>query len=357
MSCYHPLLGQFYVDASTGERKVSISHLERYDFITKKVVKRDYNEIKSVDPDAFLVPCGKCIGCKMDYSRAWADRMMLELESNNGKAVFITLTYDDYHLVNKNGFSLDEKVDRGSFQCSLDGKLLYNDYGSLYKKHLQLFMKKLRKELDKQQIKVRFYAVGEYGSWEHSHRPHFHIVLFGLGLDDLSRKVPVGQNELGQKVFTCPLIFRCWNRGFVSVGDVSWRSCAYVARYVNKKVLDPGENYLIESAELNPLFSLMSRKPGIAKKYLEDHPGCLDYTSIYISDSDGSKKINIPKYFVNQLKLTDPQKADIIISQRAAYAQDHMMSKLSQTDLPLLDYLEVEEKKMLGRIKSLKRSI
>lgn len=338
MSCYHPLLGQFYVDASTGERKVSIAHLEKVDPISGQLRRRDFNEIKSVDPDAFLVPCGKCIGCKMDYSRAWADRMMLELESNDGKGLFVTLTYDDDHLVDKEGNHV-------------------LGYGSLYKRHLQLFMKRLRKELEKTDTKVRFFAVGEYGSWENTHRPHYHLVLFGLCLDDLENKVPAGANELGQKVYTCPLISNCWNRGFISVGDVSWRSCAYVARYVNKKVLDPGENYLIESAELNPLFSLMSRKPGIAKKYLEDHPGCLDYTSIYISDSDGSKKINIPKYFVNQLKLTDPEKADIIISQRAAYAQDHMMSKLSQTDLPLLDYLEVEEKKMLTKIKSLKRSI
>lgn len=335
MSCYHPLLGSYYTDAYTGERKVRISSLINEDFFGEKH-KRDWNEIKEFDPTSFLVPCGKCLGCRLDYSRRWADRMMLELESNDGKAIFVTLTYDDDHLVDCNG----------NFTCG---------YGSLYKKHLQLFLKRLRDKVG--YGKLRFYGVGEYGSWKNTHRPHYHIVLFGIGLDDLENKISVGYNELRQTVYTDSLIASCWPHGFVSCGDVSWRSCAYVARYVTKKALSPEDDLLLESLNLNPLFSVMSRKPGIAANYLREHPDCLDFTSIFVSDSDGDRKITLPKYFLNRLKLTDPEKADIIVTQRSLYAQDIMLSKLNQTDLPLLDYLEVEEKVMEKKIKSLKRSI
>lgn len=336
MSCYHPLLGSYYVDANTGERKTKISSLVNEDYFGNKV-KRDWNEIKSFDPDAFLVPCGKCLGCRLDYSRRWADRMMLELESNDNKAIFVTLTYDDDHLVD------------------YEGNHITDGYGSLYKPHLQLFMKRLR---DKYGYgKIRFFGVGEYGSWQNTHRPHYHVILFGIGLDDLENKIPVGYNELRQTVYTDNLISSCWDHGFISCGDVSWKSCAYVARYVTKKAIEPESDLLNEAFNLNPLFSVMSRKPGIAAPYMDEHPDCLDYVSIFVSDSDGQKKIAIPKYFVNRLKLQDPEKGDNIIAQRSLYAQDAMMAKLSQTDLPLLDYLELEEELMYKKIKSLRRSI
>lgn len=329
MSCYHPLIGIDYgsVNTDTGKKNLRIVSGKDYDFLN----------IKEMYPGSTLIPCGRCIGCRLDYSRHWADRMMLELETQ-GKGVFVTLTYNDDSLVDKNGVST-------------------SGYGSLYKRHFQLFMKKLRKEQAKYGRKIRYFAVGEYGSWKNTHRPHYHAILYGIGLDDLENKIPVGFNELRQSVYTSDTIARHWPYGFISVGDVSWRCCAYVARYVTKKALEPESDLLNESFDLNPMFSLMSRKPGIAGKYLEDHPDCFDNTKIFISTSEGSKEIYIPKYFVSKLQLIDSEKYDNIIAQRTLYAQDSMMNKLSQTDLPLIDYLEVEEKKTIDKIKSLRRSL
>lgn len=358
MSCYHPLLGTYAADPATGERKVVIQSLVNVDYFNK-AVKRDWKEIKSIYPDAFLVPCGKCLGCRMDYSRKWADRMMLELATQK-KGMFLTLTYDCRHLVDRKGNKLCTcnypwlKCDK--FHCP-DHSICVKEYGSVYKPHHQTFMKVLRERLRDKDIFLRFYAVGEYGSENYTHRPHMHSILFGICPDDFPDKTEAGINELGQVVYTHPFIQSCWPHGFISFGDVTWRSCAYVSRYVTKKVLDPNYDGFIEEHDLEPMFTIMSRRPGIGREYLEENPDCLDYQSIYLSSSDGAKKISIPRYYVNTLKLTDPEKYNNIMAQRTLYAEDSMMSKLSQTDLPLLEYLEVEEKNMFEKIKSLKRSI
>lgn len=354
MSCYHPLVGFDYgINPETGKKNIKVLP-----------VTGDVGKTLELNPGSVLIPCGKCIGCRMDYSRRWADRMMFELESA-GKAVFVTLTYDCRNVVDLEGEKVctciypDIDVRNGE-KCthSLNCGYYCRQNGSLYKDHVRTFMKDLREELrSKRNQFIRFYACGEYGSWENTHRPHYHIILFGLGLDDLENLQPVGFNELRQEVYHSDLIARHWPYGFVSVGDVSWKSCAYVSRYVTKKALEPSNQDLLDMLGKNHMFSLMSRRPGIGKPYLDAHPDCLDYLSIYVSTKDGSKKINIPRYFVNQLESTNKEKYDSIIAQRALYAQNSMYSKLNQTDLELSDYLLVEENAMLEKVKSLKRSI
>lgn len=43
------------------------------------------------------IPCGKCVGCRLEYSRQWANRCMLELQYHDS-AYFCTFTYDDDHV-------------------------------------------------------------------------------------------------------------------------------------------------------------------------------------------------------------------------------------------------------------------
>lgn len=351
MSCYHPLLG-----IDTG----NLTPAGKREFKVLPLGHIDYRQNALDHPEDILIPCGKCIGCRMDYSRHWADRMMLELDSA-GCGLFVTLTYDCRHVVDFTG----EKIVECSFtgdtkDCPLSefcaGKCRRD--GSLYKKHVQTFMKDLREELRSKYGRfIRFFCTGEYGSFENSHRPHYHLILFGLGLDDLQDKVPVGFNELRQKVYTDPLISRHWPHGFVSVGDVSWRSCAYVARYITKKALDPSSDAVLEMLQKNPLFSVMSRRPGIGLPYLEKHPDALDKFYLYVSENDGARKVAVPKYFVKTLELTDPERYAKICGERALFAQDSMLSKLNRTDKDFLEYLDSEEKELMSKISSLKRYV
>lgn len=128
-------------------------------------------------------PCGRCLPCRINKSRVWINRIMLEAGVSSD-AVFFTLTYDDEHI-------------------GLDW--------SLYKRDLQLFFKRLRRRLEPQ--RVRYFAVGEYSK---DHRPHYHGVIFGLSrLDD-------------------NLVSDAWGKGFIYLGDVTKQSAAYIAGYVIK---------------------------------------------------------------------------------------------------------------------------
>ena len=83
MSCYNPWLGVPDYEYLTEEGKRSYKITSRYD-----------PQLKQMYPGSIAIPCGHCIGCRLDYSRSWADRMMLELDHTK-KAVFVTLTYDN----------------------------------------------------------------------------------------------------------------------------------------------------------------------------------------------------------------------------------------------------------------------
>ena len=208
MSCYHPLVGLWKGEyTAVGKKKYVIEgNLDPMDCppLYEKIV----------------VPCGHCIGCRLDYSRSWADRMMLELDTAKC-GIFATLTYDNEHV---HWSQFDEEGN--PTETTLD------------KRDFQLFMKRLRKAFDgKSDLpyrKIRFYAAGEYGS--NTHRAHMHCILFGLSLSDLPDIRERGVNELGQKFYISDRFNSIWNNGFTLLSDVSWKTCAYVARYVTKKL-------------------------------------------------------------------------------------------------------------------------
>ena len=326
MACYHPLIGIRSGERTiNGKRKVEI------------IGRLDDNGVEDLklNPDAVLIPCGNCIGCRLDYSRKWADRMILELETAK-KGIFVTLTYDNDHIpwcyFNENGFPL---------------------YGTVCKSDCQLFMKRLRDHFN--DLCIRFYLAAEYGESE-TRRPHYHAILFGIGLDDLDNISVFGRNELGQPYYISPELTKIWKQGHVLVCNVSWQTCAYVSRYVTKKMkgLDKDINYL-KYGQL-PEFALMSRKPGIGSKYLELHPDILDLSYINISTDEKGLKIAIPEYYLQKLKLTDEKKYDKIKEDRKRFANDKMLIELFKTDLGMESYLESKELNKVDKISNLKRN-
>lgn len=350
MSCYRPLVG--IPDGFTENGKVHYAIKGNLDL---PFVRKEH-------PDAVLIPCGKCIGCRLDYSRSWADRMMLELETAK-KAIFVTLTYRN-QFAHATEYEYATAPDDCYFPIGqgerLDGShLLMPVSFTLDKRDFQLFMKRLRRNKLFEGVKLRFYAAGEYG--ESTYRPHMHFILFGVGLDDIPDLHSFGVNEFGQTYYLSDTFARIWRNGFVLLSDVSWQTCAYVARYVTKKL---GNDVLMRDY-LNqiPEFSLMSRKPGIGREYLAQHPDCLDLESVNISTPDGGRKISIPRYYYRQLSyesennpLYNPEKYDNIRATRRELSNDALFLKMQKTELPWLKQLEVEENKKLAEIKSLKRS-
>lgn len=157
-------------------------------------------------------------------------------------------------------------------------------------------------------------------------------------------------NELGQPYYTSQELQDIWSVfrgdickrdpiGFVGLSDVSYKTCAYVSRYCAKKA------FSIDQPEgASPEFTLMSRRPGIGKYYLEDHPDCLELSTIYLSDQNGSVKVSIPKYYLNQLKLTDPDRYDKMVEERRRFGHDLELLKLQRTSLTYDQFMDLEEK-------------
>ena len=316
MSCYYPL--KAFVLGTNPETNKKII----------KVVSKNYdgNEFSSAGFHQIGIPCGNCIGCRLDYSRTWADRMLLEASyyKNN---IFLTLTYNDDNLPPKKAGS---------------------PIHSLVKRDMQLFMKRLRKEFPDQ--KIRFFCAGEYGSV--SMRPHYHLILFNCSLPDLKL---LRENHLGQPYFVSDTISKLWNKGFHIIANVNWETCAYVARYVVKKQKGVGSS-VYDKYNFEPEFSTMSRKPGIARDFYEDHKEEMyAYGSMSISTKDGAKVIKPPKYYDTLFDIEYPEVMSDIKTQREAAAIEYNKIRSSLTNLNYIDILNSADINKNASVRSLKR--
>ena len=235
--------------------------------------------------------CGQCLGCRLDKSRMWAMRCVHEA-SLHDENCFITLTY--------------ETEPAG---------------GSLVKEHFQKFMKRLRKKIWPK--KVRYYQCGEYG--DELGRPHYHAILFGLDFED---KELIGEND-GQRLYTSEMLAKTWGHGFVTIGEVTFESCAYVARYVLKKVTGKNaDDHYLRCDEygvaywLEPEYTTMSRKPGIGKDWYEKYKDDVFPSDEVPVPGSGVFK-SVPRYYEEILKSEDVDSYEEIKRIRKAFYFAH----------------------------------
>lgn len=236
------------------------------------------------------VPCGQCLGCRLERSRQWSVRLMHENQMHE-LSTFVTLTYDDENLP---------------------------ESGSLIKSHFQSFMKRLRKFHGSQ---IRFFHCGEYG--ETTRRPHYHAILFGI---DFADKKPHSKNAQGDQIYTSETLAKIWGKGHCLIGAVTHKSAAYVARYIMKKVTGEkaDEHYqslnLVtgEIHSLTPEYVTMSTRPGIGyswfKQYAQD---------VFPSDTVivRGKESLPPKYYLRKLAEESPKAQKRITAKRIKRAK------------------------------------
>lgn len=258
MPCYYPMRGE---RSSTGVRIIgSYRHGEKAGWIS--------------------LPCGRCIGCRLEHSRQWATRIMFESQLHDSSA-FITLTYNDENL---------------PFPPSLNYK------------HFQDFMKRLRKRFGK----VRFYMCGEYG--DINLRPHYHAALFGV--DFAGDRQLYRVTDSGHNIYISDDLASLWPFGFSSVCELNFDTAAYISRYVTKKITGDAAkaHYSFTDAETGevydrvPEFAHMSLKPGIGgewfEKFNKDVYDGHDYVVIR------GHKCKPPRYFDKLLKRANPDRFD-----------------------------------------------
>lgn len=269
---------------------------------------------KSYVRDGLLTPCGQCIECRLAKSREWAARMVLE-QQYHAESYFLTLTYDNDHVP----VSYYGDPETGEAYESL----------TLRKPDVSAFVKRLRAKLEYyDRPPIRFYGCGEYG--DETHRPHYHVIVFGLHLDDLEY---VGKNFRGEKYWKSEFVQSCWEHGHILIGDVTLESCAYVARYVTKKWTGDYKQFY-ETFNLEPEFSLMSRRPGIGRQYYDDHADEIYRTDeINLSTITGGKVVKPPKYYDSLYEHAQPELLEYIKSRRQADAEARQAVRRRQSNL------------------------
>lgn len=255
------------------------------------------------------VPCGQCVGCRLERSRQWAIRCIHEasLYENN---CFITLTFSDEHLPS------DRSLDVA---------------------HFQKFMKRLRKKYGEG---IRFFHCGEYG--EEFGRPHYHAILFNFDFDD---KYHHKDLPSGFPIYRSESLEQLWPFGYSSIGGVTFDSAAYVARYIMKKVT--GDEADDHYQGRKPEYTTMSRRPGIAKVWFEKF-----YQDVFPSDNIhvNGKQMRPAKYYDNLYEHMYPGELEKIKQKRKRSAKE-----FSEHTTP--ERLRVREKKKLLDIQRLVRPI
>ena len=304
------------------------------------------------------LPCGRCHGCRLDRSKQWAIRLMNEAQQHE-KSCFLTLTYSDETLArrrpaweptvpyappSRSATPEDSEYPEGPRKLRRNGD-------SLRPRDVQLFMKRLRKDLTTRgsSAKVRFYLVGEYGDLYG--RPHYHVALFG---EDFSDDRVQWRTSGEYRCHRSSRLERLWTLGNSEIGELTIESAAYIARYVMKKIngkkADDHYRRTDENGQdywLVPEFAHMSRRPGIGKAWFEEYQADVyphDYVVI-----DG-RKLKPPRYYDKLLEQFDPVQMEVVKMMR-----EHRAKDLAEDNTParLMD----KEAVSIARMKLKKRNL
>lgn len=348
MTCYHPIRSYYYTIPGRSKGIVKFHPADNLaDYFDREL----------------MLPCGKCVGCRMDRSQQWAVRCYHEASLHNSNC-FLTLTYSPSHLPS-------------------DGSLDLRDF--------QLFMKRLRFRFGEG---IRFFHCGEYGS--KYGRPHYHALIFGFDFPD---KVFHCEKK-GYRYYISQALSELWPWGFCLISDLTFQSAAYTARYITKKIFPTTSSMRLfmryfrrarakgmsfqdflewivdmdhpqfgaeffahvftnsyfkryfpvdESGTRNflaPEYTTMSRRPGIGKAWFDKHKSDIFPCDFVIIDG---KKRKVPKYYDGLCEISSPDMFSTVKALRQTALEKHL-------DDCTPDRLLVRKEVLLARMASLKRS-
>lgn len=241
-------------------------------------------------------PCGSCIGCRLAYSRGWAIRAHHEAFLNKENC-FLSLTYNNQNLPKD---------------------------GSIHKSELQNFIRDLRKYAEPK--KIRFFGCGEYG--DKNGRPHYHACVFGLDFQDkellhagtISKWNKVQKKGDDHDIYISSDLQKIWQKGYHTIGKLSFESAAYVARYCTKKI--NGKMAKNHYGDKQPEFALMSRMPGLGREWIEKY-----WNDVYPKDffTINGTKMRPPRYYDDFIKKHRPEIWKIVEERRRKKADELKM--------------------------------
>lgn len=355
MTCYHPLARIEYKNIKVKSSATGKMY-NKYHICSQKEIE-DAGGIEKIilreetrDGITQMIPCGKCIGCRLEISKQWATRCMLEARDWEHNW-FVTLTYDDEHKPYTNTF-LDH--DTGEVYQD-DGT--WNGY--LEPKDIKKFMHDLRQKWERKykHTGIRYYGCGEYGG--QTARPHYHMILFNLPIPKEGLKVR-GINQEKRPYYQCDEIAKIWGKGNIQVDEVTWSSCAYVARYVTKKMTGTGAPEHYASKGQTPEFVRMSRMPGIARRYYDENKEKIyEYDEILtnMGIKKGARKVKPPRYYDKLYDIDENEKMEKIKRDRRTKGKELTKRALQASSYGLQKSLSVQENTQANRALKLIRPL
>ena len=209
--------------------------------------------------DSLQLPCGNCLGCRIDKLTLWTARC--NYEQIKGANAFVTFTYDDYHLP-------------------------YND-GSLFptlkQEHFHKYMDNIRHKIKSMPIlppycrkDFSYFASGEYG--DTFNRPHYHVLFFGL--DFMAFK----------KLFDTT-----WKNGFIKSLPLTSGGVRYVVDYFTKNLVT-GEKAEKEYDNKGIERPFKSSSRGLGSELFYTHRDEIRNGDVL---KIGSRIIPVPSYYKN----------------------------------------------------------
>jgi hypothetical protein len=263
--------------------------------------------------------CGQCLQCKINKSREWKHRIILE-SMDYSKSIFGTLTYSPKYLP---------------------------DNGTLVLPHMQNFLKRYRKVTGS----FRYYAVGEYGTdneykdWKGrrrkgTNRPHYHFVIFGHGQER-------------EKDFD-----NAWPFGRTEIEELSSGKAGYIVGYTTEKLTK--RNNAAEANKRAQFATMSKRDGGIGlKKALEaadaikQSPAFKQAPYIVTAFQYGKKSFPLGRYLaerVNErLGFKEEDMQELLLARQFELFKEHVFDKADERTIYYDSLLAKDKQKRLNR--------
>ena len=217
-----------------------------------------YTSFPTTGSKKILVPCGKCDACLLAKARDWSVRASVEIDNPlwHGKGLFLTLTVRNEDMEYQ--YALNQDSSNGS-------TLRY----TLSTSRLQKFIKRLRKAFP--QTRLAYLACGEYGG--RTHRPHYHMLVYGLNADDFGDFQYLKRSGSGHPLYISRKLDKIWSHGICFIGnEVRHEVAGYIARYTFKK---RGFSKFDKDGVLPPFQTFSKNIPIIGHSKWRDKDGAL----------------------------------------------------------------------------------
>lgn len=273
-----------------------------------KIIAHNTSDKRSLSSKLIRVSCGGCLSCRLKKATEWSVRCVHQYSTSNQVGCFLTLTYSP------------ENLPKG---------------GVLVRRHIQLFIKRLRKHLyGNAGGPLKYFCCGEYG--DKNLRPHYHLVIFGYdfpeGRDRLDSYMRSSSSNCRVRVRNNSLLSRIWPHGHYVIGDLTYESAKYVASYSLKKSVG-------RLTQVNGVKEFIGCSIGLGKDWLLKNLYDVyknDY--VVVKTKNSSFKMKPPRYYDRLLKKHCKEFFDDVIKKRLLRFEDEPDVVEFSTE----DYLKLE---------------